>query len=464
MKERYFNLDALRGYAIFTMILSGSIAYGTMMPSWMFHAQVPPPNHQFNPNLPGITWVDLVFPFFIFCMGAAIPIAMKKFAAEQDHKTVFITACRRFFLLVFFALFLEHFKSNRLLTNPENTTYLMSLVGYLLLFFGFSKFSPFTSKKIESLINYSALVIGAICLIFLPMNNGEGFKITTSDIIIIVLANMALFGTISWWITRNNILLRLGILPFIMAIFLGSKIPDSWNEFVYLLTPSTAVYKFYFLKYLFILIPGTIAGDWVLQEKDINPLEVKTNMYLKIIGLLLFVLVVMNVSFLYTRQLITNLICSMIGLALVYFLINKTILSNIKILEQFFYAGAFSLLLGLSFESYEGGIKKDVSTYSYYFVTVGLAFFSFLVLAILQASPIFKPIHRFMSLSGQNPMMAYVSGSLLLLPLMHLVGIYDYWNSMNTNFFMGFMKGLLFTLVACSITFPFTKKGFIWKS
>jgi predicted acyltransferase len=464
MKERYLNLDALRGYAIFTMILSGSIAFGSMMPSWMFHAQVPPPEHKFNPSLPGITWVDLVFPFFIFCMGAAIPIAMKKHVVKQDHKAVFFTAFRRFFLLAFFAIFLEHFKSDHLQTNPGNETYIISLVGYFLLFMGFSKFSSFTSKKTETLINYSAIVIAVICLIFLPINNGKGVKITTSDIIIIVLANMALFGTISWWLTRNNILLRLGILPFIMAIFLGSKVPESWNEFIYLLTPSTALYKFYFLKYLFILIPGTIAGDWLLQEKDISPLEVKTNTNLKIIGLLLFILVITNVSFLYTRQLVTNLVCSMIGLAMVYFLIHKTVLNNKKLLEHFFYAGTFSLLLGLSFESYEGGIKKDVSTYSYYFVTVGLAFFSFLVLAILQAIPIFKPIHRFMSLSGQNPMMAYVSGSLLLLPLMHLVGIYDNWNSMNTNFFMGFMKGLLFTLVSCSITIPFTKKGFIWKS
>ena len=122
MKERYWNLDALRGYALFTMILSGSIAYGPSMPAWMFHAQVPPPNHQFNPNLPGITWVDLVFPFFIFCMGAAIPIALKKYAIANDHKAVIYTAFRRFFLLTFFALFLEHFKSNRILATPNNGT------------------------------------------------------------------------------------------------------------------------------------------------------------------------------------------------------------------------------------------------------------------------------------------------------------------------------------------------------
>ena len=464
MKERYLNLDALRGYAIFTMILSGSIAYGPSMPAWMFHAQVPPPNHQFNPNLPGITWVDLVFPFFIFCMGAAIPIALKKHAIANNNKQVIFTAFRRFFLLTFFAMFLEHFKSNRMLATPSNGTYWLSLAGYLLLFFAFSKLGAFFSKKIETIINSTALAIGIAGLIFLPLNNGEGFKITNSDIIIIVLANMALFGTLAWWFTRNNIVLRLGILPFVMAIFLGAKTPDSWNEFIYLLTPSTAIYKFYFLKYLFILIPGTIAGDWLLKYKDTNPFEVKTNSHFKILGLIFSIMIISNLFFLFTRQLAANLLLTIFLLSIAKWQIKKIILSNKALIEQFFYAGAFALLLGLTFEAYEGGIKKDFSTYSYYFVTVGLAFFSFIVLAVFQSLSWAKSVHRFMVLSGQNPMMAYVSGSLFLLPIMHLTGIIHHWNEMNDSFFAGFLKGLIFTLVACGITIPFTKKGMVWKS
>ncbi|HEX4875511.1 MAG TPA: DUF5009 domain-containing protein, partial [Chitinophagaceae bacterium] len=66
MQNRNESLDALRGFAILTMILSGAIAYGNVLPAWMFHAQVPPPAHKFDPSIPGITWVDLVFPFFLF--------------------------------------------------------------------------------------------------------------------------------------------------------------------------------------------------------------------------------------------------------------------------------------------------------------------------------------------------------------------------------------------------------------
>ena len=258
MQLRYNNLDALRGYAIFTMILSGSISYGSSMPAWMFHAQVPPPNHQFNPNLPGITWVDLVFPFFIFCMGAAIPIAMRKCAEINDIKSVISTAVRRFFLLTFFALFLEHFKYSRISSTPSSTTYLLSLVSFFLLLFSFSKFGTYLTNKAGKIINYSALLVAIACLAFMPLNNGDGFKIGTSDIIIIVLANMALFGTLIWWFTRNNSIIRIGILLFVMGVFLGSKAVGSWNEVFYNLTPAAEIYKFYFLKYLFILIPAPL--------------------------------------------------------------------------------------------------------------------------------------------------------------------------------------------------------------
>ncbi len=41
MNKRAFS-DALRGYAIITMVLSGTIASG-VLPGWMYHAQVGPP-------------------------------------------------------------------------------------------------------------------------------------------------------------------------------------------------------------------------------------------------------------------------------------------------------------------------------------------------------------------------------------------------------------------------------------
>ena len=71
---RASSLDALRGYAILTMVLSGSVAWG-VLPGWMYHAQVGPrSNFVFDGSIYGITWVDLVFPFFLFAMGKRQPM------------------------------------------------------------------------------------------------------------------------------------------------------------------------------------------------------------------------------------------------------------------------------------------------------------------------------------------------------------------------------------------------------
>ena len=41
MNKRAYALDALRGYAIITMVLSATVAWNSL-PGWMYHAQTPP--------------------------------------------------------------------------------------------------------------------------------------------------------------------------------------------------------------------------------------------------------------------------------------------------------------------------------------------------------------------------------------------------------------------------------------
>lgn len=105
MNNRALALDALRGYAIITMVLSATIVTH-VLPGWMSHAQTPPPDHVFNPLLPGITWVDLVFPFFLFAMGAAFPFSIRKRAEKGDSKLKLVyEAVKRGIQLTFFCYF-----------------------------------------------------------------------------------------------------------------------------------------------------------------------------------------------------------------------------------------------------------------------------------------------------------------------------------------------------------------------
>ena len=464
MNTRNQSLDALRGFAILTMVLSGSIAFGGVLPAWMYHAQVPPPAHKFDPSIPGITWVDLVFPFFLFSMGAAIPLALSKLAINGASvwKVLWIAA-RRFLLLTFFALFIYHMRAWVIAEKPTATSYLLSILAFVLLCFQFYDYKGERYKTLFLVVKVVAFALAGFLLYCLPFNKSAGFQLDKVDIIILVLGNMAFFGTIAWWLTRNNPLLRIGLLAFVMAIFLGGKEKGSWNEAVFDWSPVSWMYKFYYFKYLFIIFPGTIAGEWLLKDRTQNAGN-RTNGWSNfMLTMVSFGVVGLNVALLFSRMLVLNLGLSVLLCLALYWLLQKAFEEQ-TMLKKFFQAGCYLLLVGLAFEAYEGGIRKDSSTYSYYFVTAGLAFFMLIGFAGLQKLAIGSGITNYLSLNGRNPMVAYVAGNLLLTPLLHLGGLTEEFNLLNANAWLGFLKGVIFTGIVSLITIFFTKQKWFWKT
>ncbi|MFY0256038.1 DUF5009 domain-containing protein [Chitinophaga sp. 30R24] len=462
MQQRDDSLDALRGLAILAMVLSSSIAFG-ILPAWMYHAQEPPPTHIYRPELPGISWVDLVFPFFLFSMGAAIPLALnKKRKEEAGWGALLSIAVRRYLLLVFFALFTMHARSA--VVTP--TGWLLQLGAFALLCFMLYKPVATLRAKIWVVIRILAFIAAALMMYLMPLKSGKGFSLFRSDIIILVLANMAFFATIIWWCTKDNPWRRIGLLPFIMAILLGAGITGSLNEAVFQWSPLPWMYKCYYLKYLFLLIPGTFAGEWILihaagNVPNASGLASAGNFgaLAGLAPLLSFTLIVTNVIFLFSRQLLLNM-----GVTVAISLLLFQLLRSNALLFRFFKAGVYLLLLGFFFEAYEGGIKKDPSTFSYYFVTAGLAFFMLITLYGCQLTGVAKGILRYLSLHGRNPMVAYVTGNLLLLPLLRLSGAITYYTGMQSNIAGGFLSGVLFTGIVSGVTVFFTKRKWLWKT
>jgi predicted acyltransferase len=465
--KRNGSLDALRGIAILTMVLSGSIAFGGALPAWMYHAQVPPPDHKFIPTIPGITWVDLVFPFFLFSMGAAIPLSLQRLDGEEKPFLKVLTiAVRRFVLLAFFAYFSQHMKAWVLAETPAAKDQLFSLFAFVLLFFQLYDNKNEKTKTLFTVLRVTTYALAVGLLIWLPYSDKTGFSTKRVDIIILVLANMALFGTLIWWATRRYPWFRIGLLPFVMAVFLGAK-EGGWNKALYEFSPVPWLYKFYYLKYLFIIIPGTFAGEWLIQHSrnNLQPVhDIRRNNFLLTAAVLSLLLIVVNVSLLFARELPINLVLTIIICSLIYLFLRRAYKEQDSLLSKFFAAGIYLLLLGLTFEAYEGGVKKDSSTYSYYFITGGLAFFMLIAFYGLQLFKVFTPTVNYLALNGRNPMVAYVAGNLLLLPIMHLTGTVSYWNALNTSFATGLLKGLLFTGAVSLITVFFVKRKWFWKT
>lgn len=465
MTARNESLDALRGIAILGMVLSGSIAYSEMMPTWMFHAQVPPPSFKFDPTIPGITWVDLVFPFFLFAMGAAMPLALDKYIQQKTGALPIIKiAVRRFLLLTFFALFSHQMKAWVLAENPGALEHLISVLSFGCLFIVFYDTSA-AKAQYKTIITVVSVLIGTIAMVMWHQNN-KGFDLYKSDIIIMLLGNMALFGTVIYYFTHDKPLLRLGILPMIFAVFVAAKEPhESWTKDLFNFNNIAGykfdwVYRFYFLKYLFIVLPGTFAGEWMIKFRNSTTQPSQNTM--TAIGLISLALIVFNLIGLFSRTLEVNFLFSVILCCTAVYILRNS--KSEGITPYLVYAGSYAIILGLFLEAYEGGIKKDVSTYSYYFVTSGLAFYSLVLLDMVATFDYWKKMVHFMALTGKNPMVAYVAGNLLLLPVMSVSGVKPYWEMLNQNVWMGTLKGLIFTGIVAIITIFFVKRNWLWKT
>ena len=115
------------------------------------------------------------------------------------------------------------------------------------------------------LIEVLGYAVGVVLLFSVDYNDGRSFDLACSDIIILVLANMAFWGSIVYLFTRHNPWLRIGILPFLLALFLGARpvfFAAGGGKF---LSGFFGLYHFNFLKYLFVVIPGTIAGEYLKE-------------------------------------------------------------------------------------------------------------------------------------------------------------------------------------------------------
>lgn len=461
MNKRFDSLDAFRGLAILCMVLSGSIAFSNVMPAWTFHAQTPPPAYIFNPDLPGITWVDLVFPFFLFSMGAAIPLALHKKAEEQPFHKIFLQLFKRMALLVLFAIFTFHARAWVMGKAPGMFTQLISIACFGCLFLIYGNWTRFVGPKTAIILKVTGIVLSLVFLCAYPFAYGD-FSLAQSDIIIIVLANMAFFGGLAWYCTRKYPLARIAILPFVMAVFLASKEGGSINQLIFDWSPAGWCYKFYYLKYLFIVIPGTFAGEWFLEERKNEQPEAVSKKVLLLIAVIAGALVFINLWGLFTRFLEVNLLLNLVGCAGLVWLAKS--IKQHKLIKRMVSAGVYLLLLGLFFEAYEGGIKKDYSTYSYYFVCSGLSFLTLLSFSLIEESGYFKRVNRFLADNGKNPMIAYTAGNLLLIPLLKITNLSNFLDAMNTSAFTGFARGIIFTGLVALVSVSFTRIKFFWKT
>ena len=433
----------LRGLTIIGMVFCASFSWDSDLPAFMFHCQEPPPSFAFSPETRGITWVDLVFPFFLFSMGAAFPVALgNKLRKTGRSSKVALGLVRRWVTLVLFALVLGNSGKIFSAQAPEIVKGILVVCGWLALFASLVR----TSRPWVNPCGY-ALLLGLFLVEALAFK--VKFSLYTSDIIILILAWMALLGGLIWLVTRENRTVRALIFFFILAVKAVGSYTPAFNGVT---VPSALAWLFSwgFCQYLLIVIPATFIGELLLKDKGDEPVGAAA--FLPIAAVLT------QLWGLFTRNVAADFGIT-VALAFAYILLVRRKAGKASVTA---FAGFAFLIAGIAFDPLDGGIAKDYCNISYLLCTGGMACLVTSVFTGLESKGYNGGI---LSLCGQNPMIAYTIVSGLISPALYACGLLGLLDSLGTgNIFWGLTRGVVVTASMCLCTAFFTKKKIFWRS
>lgn len=453
--KRIITIDILRGITIFAMILCANI-YFPNLPAWMFHGQTPPPDFGFDPSVKGITWVDLVFPFFLFTMGAAFPLAMRKRLDSGTSKWVVAGSLfRRWITLTIFAIALGNAYQIGASPRPDIVKGIFSVALWGVMFMSLVRVKD--EKKTKAINNvglFLTVVMGVLAVDYMGLTLSRW----SSDVIIMILANVAIFGGLLWMFTKDSMKLRWLVLVFIIALkALSSYVPQalSW-------VPSMGCIGWFFswgyLQYLVIALAGSIVGDMLLKHSRSGETVKIDGHHL---GAACIALTAMFVQLwgLFTRQVLADFIISAVLAAVFVAMTWK----RRNIMTWLGYFGFAFMLVGIGFDPIDGGITKDYCNLSYMLTTTGMtALIGTFVLALELKWQIKG---RGLSGCGQNPMLAYTVTTFLISPILAMCGIGPWLMSQGySSPTWAMICGLTYTLLMVAVTCFFTKKKLFWRS
>jgi hypothetical protein len=414
--KRARSLDALRGLFLLSMTLGFTLP-NEHLPLWMYHRQLP-----FGAETPvdvaGISWRDLAYASFLFTMAAALPLTISRKLNDGETEIGIVWgAMRRWWMLMVYAFLIA--SSNTFFLGYTQLGRVLAVVGFGIMAMLYTRRRKDWSAETFRIIRRAGWAAAFLFLLLSPLTYGSTFQFARNDDIITGLAFASLAGSVIWYFTRNNINARLAILATAVALYLGAK-SDSWLNDWWWNAGADWIFTPSWFSLLTVVIPGTIAGDivlrWMRSARDTGAAEAATWPRPRMIALavLTFAFTPIVVVGMYNRWVQGTTQCC-IGLSVGgLFLTMRPVSSTEKMLRSLFVWAAMWLMLGLFLEPFEGGIKKEPETLTYFFTVTGTTSMLLVSLtSVIDGLKQSKPARLLVDV-GTNPLLCYVLFTVLL--------------------------------------------------
>jgi predicted acyltransferase len=163
--QRIFSIDALRGITIFVMIFVNELASIKEVPKWMRHMPA---------EADAMTFVDLVFPSFLFIVGMSVPFAFNARLMKGDStKKIWIHTLKRAFALIVLGVFMvnaaEGFDASKMIISPV----IWSFLAYLMPILVWNKYAKDFPIWLKYILQYGGILVLVTLYFLYVQENGE---------------------------------------------------------------------------------------------------------------------------------------------------------------------------------------------------------------------------------------------------------------------------------------------------
>ncbi len=222
---RVLSIDIFRGLTILVMIFVNDVAGVKGLPWWTYHI---PPGEQ------GLTYVDVVFPAFLFIVGMAIPLAIDKRKIKGDSPILILyhIIVRSLSLVAIGLLIMNGRDMDPGATGISYTAWnVLMFIGVILLWNNYPK-GEARLKILFNILKWAGLGL-LIFLLFIYRRQVEGEVLWINE------TNWSILGGIGWAYLSVCILYLLLrgrfwplVLSFIFLVLLNMASKAGWMDFI----------------------------------------------------------------------------------------------------------------------------------------------------------------------------------------------------------------------------------------
>ncbi|MEO6176627.1 MAG: DUF5009 domain-containing protein [Flavobacterium circumlabens] len=163
--QRIISIDALRGITIFVMIFVNELASVKNVPQWMKHMPA---------EADAMTFVDVVFPAFLFIVGMSVPFAFNARLLKGDSaKTIWTHTLKRALALIVIGVFMVNaeygYDASKMIITPA----LWGLLAYAMPIPIWNKYAKDFPIWLKNTFKYGGMLVLAALYFLYVQDTGE---------------------------------------------------------------------------------------------------------------------------------------------------------------------------------------------------------------------------------------------------------------------------------------------------